>query len=148
MQIIIDTREQHELKFRKEFEIVREKLDVGDYGVKVNGEILPLFFERKGLSDLYGTLSSGYGRFKNEINRASKNNSILVLAVEVPLSVVAKGCEHSSRVPSELIQQCFTIMVRYKVPCMFFADRRDMAGYITQVFLALEREYNDSKGIK
>ena len=142
MEIIIDTREQDCLHFRKDITVINEKLDIGDYSCRINGNPVPVSFERKNLSDLYGTLSGGYDRFKKEINRASEAKIILVLAVEVPLQEVLKGHDHSTRSPQSLVQQCFTIMVRYKVPCIFFADRRDMAGYITQVFLALEREQN------
>ena len=143
MQIIIDTREQDMLSFRKECNPIREKLDVGDYGCKIDGNLLPVSFERKNLSDLFGTLSGGYDRFKKEINRASELGTMLVLAVECPLSEVKKGIKHSSRDPKSLIKQCFTLMVRYKVPCMFFSSRWDMAEYITQVFFAFEREHNE-----
>lgn len=142
MEIIIDTREQDALHFRKEINTVRTKLDVGDYGARINGTLLPVIFERKSVEDLYGTLSGGYERFKEEINRASEAKIILVLAVECPLATVKQGIEHSKRSPDSIIQQCFTIMVRHRVPCMFFSDRRDMAAYITQVFLAFEREYD------
>ena len=140
--IIIDSREQNPLVFRKEIPTVRRKLDVGDYGFEINGTLLSVIFERKSVEDLFGTLSSGYDRFKDEINRASDAKIILVLAIEVPLSVVKEGIEHSKRSPNSVIQQCFTLMVRHRVPCMFFHDRRDMAAYITQVFLAFEREYD------
>jgi ERCC4-type nuclease len=142
LEIVIDSREQLPLKFRKEINVIRGCLSVGDYACKINGILMPISFERKNISDLFGTLSGGYERFKHEINRASEAKIILVLAVEVPLCEVLKGHEYSTRSPQSLVQQCFTIMIRYKVPCMFFHDRRDMAGYITQVFLAIEREQN------
>ena len=141
MEIIIDSREQTPLEFC-ECSTVREKLDVGDYGCRVDDKLLPIFFERKSIGDLYGTLSGGYKRFKKEINRASENGVMLILVIEAPLLKVLRGFKHSTRNPKSLIKQCFTLMVRHKVPCIFFKDSKDMAEYITQTFLAIEREYN------
>lgn len=145
MEIVCDTREQDPLKFRKEYTVIREKLDSGDYGCKINGSLIPVVFERKNIGDLYSTLSGGYERFKREINRATASSTILVLTVECPLTTVTKGYKHSSRSPKSLIKQCFTLMVRHRVPCLFFTDRHEMAEYITQVFLAFEREYEKDR---
>ena len=68
---------------------------------------------------------------------------MLILVVDVPLLRVLKGFKHSKRDPESLVKQAFTLMVRHKVPCLFFKDRKDMAEYITQTFLAMEREYNE-----
>ena len=145
MQIIIDTREHDMLSFRKECNPIRECLKVGDYSCRIDGNLIPVSFERKNVSDLFGTLSGGYDRFKKEINRSAELGIMLILAVECPLSEVRRGIKHSKRDPSSLIKQCFTLMVRHKVPCMFFSDRRDMAEYITQVFFAFERELNEKE---
>ena len=145
MQILIDTREQDALTFNKDIETERVKLNVGDYGCKIGNSLAPLFFERKSLGDLYGTLSGGYKRFKKEINRASVDGVMLVLAVDVSLIRVMKGFKHSKRDPDSLVKQCFTLMIRHKVPCLFFKDSKDMAEYITQTFLAIEREHNEQQ---
>ena len=75
MQIIVDTREQLPL-----WETTRQTLIVGDYTTKKLKGIFHI--ERKSLSDLYGTLTSGNQRFKYELFRAAYNNIQLPVYVE------------------------------------------------------------------
>jgi len=74
MQIITDTRETLPLSFRiggALTEVVFEKLEVGDYRARYkDGTHSDTVFERKSLGDLYGTMTSGYDRFRNEMFRA------------------------------------------------------------------------------
>jgi hypothetical protein len=75
MEIIVDTREQ--LPYWKDN---RKTLSVGDYTTK---KLLNAFhIERKSLSDLYGTLTSGNRRFKYELFRAAYHHIILEVYVE------------------------------------------------------------------
>lgn len=77
MDIIVDTREQLPLFTRK---CIRFKLLVGDYSTVVLRDSYCI--ERKSLQDLYGTITKGHVRFRNEILRAKANNIILVLVIE------------------------------------------------------------------
>lgn len=82
--IICDTREQTPIKI-DDYKVVREKLDVGDYGLAQPHDN-KVYIERKSLSDFLGTLSSGYERFERELARAVESNSYLVMAVEVNIN--------------------------------------------------------------
>jgi hypothetical protein len=80
--IYVDTREQSWLKFDIPFEI--KTLPFGDYTCNKNSTC---YVERKSLSDFISTLSAGnFNRFKNEIDRAHKNNCNLVVIIEEKLS--------------------------------------------------------------
>lgn len=66
LKILIDSREQKILTFKHPqiTEIIIKKCEVGDYGCQFeDGFIVPVYFERKGLSDLFGTLGMGYKRY-------------------------------------------------------------------------------------
>ena len=84
LNIYIDTREQKPLEFTSDIvsTVQRTKLPYGDYACSINGEKCPIVFERKSLSDLYGTLGKGMSRFKKEINRSIEDGRKLVIIVE------------------------------------------------------------------
>lgn len=143
MKIIADTREQKVLEFTHPYitEIKREKLDVGDYGVEFNdGHIPPVFFERKSLEDLVGSLSKGYKRFRKEIIRAKESNVLLVILIECSITKVLKGIEQSQRSGDEILQQLFTITIRHKVPFFCLNNREEMSRFITEAYLAIGRD--------
>jgi ERCC4-type nuclease len=94
MKIIVDTREQLPLEFQHHYitEVINTKLEVGDYGCQLeNGYRIPICFERKSISDLFGTLSAGYKRFKKEILRAKEAKVVLVIIIEGTLLKSSKG---------------------------------------------------------
>ena len=77
--IYVDTREQSWLKFNTPFEI--KTLSFGDYSC--SNDNCSCFIERKSLSDFISTLSvKNYDRFKNEIEKAKKNNYYVIVMVE------------------------------------------------------------------
>ena len=81
--IYVDTREQNWLKFDAPFEI--KTLPYGDYTCSNNN--CNCYIERKSLSDFISTLSVGnLDRFRNEIIKAKKDNSYLVIVVEEKLT--------------------------------------------------------------
>jgi hypothetical protein len=81
--IYVDTREQSWLKFNTHFEI--KTLGFGDYAC--SNDNCGCFIERKSLSDFISTLSvKNFNRFKNEIEKAKKNNSYIIVMVEEKLS--------------------------------------------------------------
>ena len=71
-RVIIDTREQKPLDFDR-FTMV--KLDYGDY--KLYNDTSEVYFERKSLPDLIGTLSE-FDRFDRELARAQTKLTIVV----------------------------------------------------------------------
>ena len=81
--IYVDTREQSWLKFNTPFEI--KTLGFGDYAC--SNDNCGCFIERKSLSDFISTLSvKNFDRFKNEIEKAKKNNSYIIVMVEEKLA--------------------------------------------------------------
>lgn len=78
--ITIDTREQKPIKLSN-YNIISEKLDFGDYSCD---GILAV--ERKSLSDLVSTLSSGFDRFNREIERAKLANGYVVVVTECDIN--------------------------------------------------------------
>ena len=148
MKIIVDTREQLPLEFTHHYitEVQRAKLSVGDYSCVFNdGLSPPIRFERKSVADLFGTLGQGYKRFKREINRSIQEKILLIIIIEGTLTKLLQGCERSQRLPDEVCQQLFTIMVRYRVPFILCKDRVEMVRWITEFYLAYGREYTANK---
>jgi ERCC4-type nuclease len=80
-KIFIDSREQKPLKFNLSTEIAALKF--ADYSYSLNENI---YFERKTISDLIGTLSGGHDRFCREIEKAGDANSKLIIIVEEKFS--------------------------------------------------------------
>lgn len=78
--ITIDTREQKPIKLLN-YEIINEKLDFGDYSCDRR-----LAVERKSLSDLVSTLSSGFDRFNREIERAKEADGYIVVVTECDIN--------------------------------------------------------------
>ena len=148
MKIIADSREKKILEFNHSYisEIIRRKCEVGDYSCQYeNGEISPIYFERKSIPDLFSTLSSGYKRFKKEILRAKEKKIILVIIIEGTLSKVLQGIDESQRSGEEICQQLFTLLIRYHLPFVYCKDRQEMSKWITEFYLAYGREFIDKQ---
>lgn len=152
IRIIQDSREQAPLIFTHNYikEVVVKKLDVGDYGALFSDDYLfPVIFERKSISDAYGTLSAGYSRFKEEIGRAKSTNIQLIIIIEGHLTKVLKGHKYSLRTPESIIFQLFTIWVRHGVQVVFCKDSDECAEYISQFYIAHYKEWEDrNKNVK
>ena len=130
-------------------EVIKEKLDVGDYMAEFSDGHRPnIVFERKSIADLYGTLSKGYERFKKEIKRSHESNTTMFIIVEGTMTDVLKGYKHSKRKGISIVAQLFTIMIRYGVKTIYCKDRREMVKYITEFYLCCGREYIRKLGVK
>lgn len=145
MVILQDNREQMGLTFSIDNVLTAVEpytLSVGDYACRFkDGTIPPVRFERKSLGDLFGTMTSGYPRFKRELVRAREEDVHLILIVECHLLSVLSGYKHS-RFPGEsMVQKLFTLMVRHRLPIVFCRNRDEMAAYIRGYFEAIGREY-------
>lgn len=82
--LFVDTREQNPFEFSCRSSV--SKLDVGDYSSQNN--FTGCFVERKSLEDFCGTMSQGFDRFKNEVERANQLGFHLAVVVEESLEVV------------------------------------------------------------
>ena len=77
MDIIVDTREQLPLFTSR---CIKYVLIAGDYSTMLLRHTFSI--ERKSLQDLYGTITSGHVRFRNEHIRACFHGINLVLYIE------------------------------------------------------------------
>lgn len=120
-------------------------MSFADYGCEIGGSLVPIVFERKSIGDLYGTMTSGYARFKKEMERAKAQNFVMELLVEGSMRDVAKGFERSTFEGASMIQKLYTLKVRYNLNTYFFNDRHEMAKHIVETYKAVERNYKPGK---
>lgn len=145
MVIISDTREQNELDFSG-IEGV-EKVEVmglayGDYTALVHSKPVPIVFERKGFSDLWGTMTKGHDRFKAEMERAKKDNVKLILIIEGTYSDVWNGFERSAFSGQAMLKKLAMMYTRYDLEYVFCESRRVMSRRICDTFHAIERNFS------
>lgn len=120
-------------------------LAFGDYTAIVHGRPVPIIFERKGISDLFGTMTSGYERFKREMERAEKSNMKLILIIEGSYSDVWEGIPQSKFDGKSMMKKLATLYVKYDLEYIFCESRRVMARRIVDTFSAVERVYKCEK---
>ena len=144
MILLSDTREQKELDFSgiDGVEMVEKTtLPYGDYTALAHGHPIPIVFERKGISDLFGTMTSGYERFKREMERAKESSMKLILIIEGSYSSVWDGIPQSQFDGSSMMKKLATLYVKYDLEYIFCESRRVMARRIADTFLAVERNW-------
>lgn len=136
LTIFVDTREQQPLEFSAPYikETVRCKLDYGDYSCRAFDRTCPVFFERKGLSDLFGTLGKGSARFREEIRRCFDDGYKLVIIIEKPLSVIKTGARHSTIPGTSIIRTLFTLSLKYNIDFVCCNTRAEMELYIREFY--------------
>ena len=149
LKIIIDTREQHPLKFTfsdNMTEVVSAKLEVGDYCAEyTDGERAPIVFERKAMGDLFGTSTSGYKRFKAEINRAKASHIKMILAIEGNQTEIVAGYAYSAFNGLSMLRKLCTMWLKYDLMPMFFDSRESMAVFIQEFYEAYGRLYKQKQ---
>lgn len=145
MIITQDTREQAPLDFSNIEGVEKVEtmgLAYGDYTAIVHGKSVPLVFERKGFGDLWGTMTSGYDRFKREMERAKSDNIKLVLIIEGTYSDVWNGFDRSKYSGESMLKKLAMLYCRYDLEYIFTESRRVMSRRIADTFLAIERNYD------
>ncbi len=150
MKLYVDSREQIPLEFKVDgivTEIIRTKLPYGDYAAgweDKNGqhvEFMPLFIERKGFGDLFGTLTSGMERFRKEIARAKEDGISLIIMVEGCFREIVLGTKHSNVEGETILKTLHTLWVKHDVPYILCNDREDMRDTILHMFSAIGRNF-------
>lgn len=145
--LVTDTREQTPLPFKK---TVVKKLDFGDYGCEVNGELLPVVFERKNPADLLSTITSGHDRFKREMIRANEAGFKFIMLIECSYTDFTEkkfaGAYHHKLRPDIFIKILHTMIIRYNLEFVFCKDRSEACHYVRNYFNALVSEY-DKEGL-
>lgn len=129
----IDNREQKPFVFRKGIKIKNSTLKFADY--KLINKNHFVFFERKSLQDLIGTLSGGYDRFKRELDRAKTDNQYVIIIVETNLQTALKF----SDIP-------FVFKKTKVTPEFIFRNVRDLVTYYPNIqFLFVENRVEATK---
>jgi len=149
LTLIVDTREQRPLEFSAythSFSTVRDTLYAADYGCRwPDGVEMPVVFERKSLSDLFGTLTHGMERFKRELDRANKGGQKIVLIIEGTMSEVLAGIPHSTVRGESILKTVFTLWTKYDLMPVFCPNRSEMERFITETYTSIARAYKSEK---
>ena len=148
MVILCDSREQRCLDFSS-FPAVTAtkvvKLEFGDYACEFEGKLAgmkaPMHVERKSLSDCWGTMTTGYTRFRREIDRAKASNMKLVLAIEATYEDVLNGFERSEFTGDSMVKKLATLWAKYGLETWYSGSRKLMARLIVEAFSAIGRGY-------
>lgn len=142
IDIYIDTREKQALRFNKDYisNVYSSKLPFGDYGCKVEGQTIPIVFERKSLGDLFGTLGKGHDRFRRECNRATEAGFILAVIIEKPFKDVVVGYKRSKMEGISIVRTLFTLMIKHKIPFLCCNGRKEMADYISEFYYSYAKQ--------
>lgn len=89
----VDTREQQPWDMPNP---IKMKLEIGDYAA-AGDRFSNVFVDRKGAADFIGTFTSGYERFKREMDRAAAQEAFLFVIVEGDLAAIYKKCNTFKR---------------------------------------------------
>lgn len=121
MEIIVDTRERYAWKFStQQATTTKEALKVGDYGVKVDDELIAVV-ERKSLTDFTSSLTSGKLDYRladlEQVPRA-------VVLVEDRYSAIFKLEHVRPAVVADMLAEC---QVRHPTVPIIFAETRALA---------------------
>lgn len=148
MKIVIDTREQ--LPIFTGPLTVRKKLLVGDYSSLLLYNHFSI--ERKSPQDLYGTVTQGHVRFREELIRAEINSIDLVVFVESTMQdfIELKFPQgHKRKMKSSTLQKIIeTISLNYRVEFVWLQDRVQLcqAVYSRLHFEELHYQASHKKG--
>lgn len=159
MLIIQDTREkegkkEHILKtFRRYgYEVVREKLDVGDYMFSHDSKISVDI--KESMLELFGNLTKDHERFKKEMIRAKENGIKLYILVEEPVKSLFsvqfwkspvykygkfKGKPITNADPRALMKAMITMQNKYG--CEFLFCKKEESGNKILELLRKEENY-------
>jgi len=142
-RLIVDSREQLPLQFRPGIfdEIVVKGMPWADYWLEVDGIEFPIMFERKGLGDLFGTMTNGYERFKVSMEKAAAMDSHMILLIEGSMEDVWKGYQYSQFDGESMLKKLAMLRVRHDLEYHFFNTRREMARFIEEIFSAVMRNW-------
>jgi ERCC4-type nuclease len=133
-QIVIDTREQAEYSF--DCDIVRRKLDAGDYSVA--GFEHRVAVERKSLSDFVHTVIHDATRFAAELQKLAGMDAAGVV-VEANLDDVLRGRHEDvlrSVAPQAVLGAALHIALHWGVP-VYWCGSRQAACAFTDAYLRM-----------
>lgn len=147
LRIVVDTREQRALSFEcwPDIEVVGAKLEAGDYSIVGYEDRFTL--ERKSISDLVGSLTSGRDRFRREMERLSDYEFKAVL-VEGAMLTVAAGRYRSKASPESILGSLNSWWVRYGVPTIWCGDPALAARTVRNLAYHYVKQATQNEGSK
>ena len=143
-EILIDTREQRPLKFKRNVKLM--KLEYGDYAFSSSEASCKAFIERKAVGDFLGTISGGYERFLREIQRSVDDDASLIILIEQKLSNVLyfnhQRKSHGGRIyskvkatPEFIFHRVRELSQRFPTIQFLFVDgKKESARVIEKIF--------------
>jgi len=140
-KIHIDTREQKPLSFPGRYTEVKT-LNFGDYTFSDKKASCECYIERKSISDFIGTLSGGYDRFINEIERSVEAQANLIVLVEEFLSNALNFNDlfyvyqkNTKVTPEYVFHNVRNIIQKYpSVQFLFVKNREEASRVIQKIF--------------
>jgi len=135
--LVCDTREQQPYQFARftskyiDFAIQHAALDCGDYAAYLYPEASAAetaAVERKSLTDLFGSLTTGRERFERELEKLTAYG-FRALVVEGDLRSIARGLPESRANPTSIIASLVAFSERFDVHIIFAGDRRHAQAY-------------------
>lgn len=142
ISLLIDTREKDTLFFRNtdNYTVISEKLDFGDYGLRIDNKLICVFERKSGL-DLFCTLTSGHKRFNEEIQRAKESGIQFYIIIEESYNnIISKSFDGGFRTKMKgyiLAKIIHTMMIKHNIQFIFCNDRTEMRDYIRNTFNSL-----------
>jgi len=150
MIIVIDTREQLPLDFRRSKlveDVKYQTLKTGDYSIL--GYEDKIAIERKSANDIYGTLGKGHKRFKKELERALELDYFAIL-IERPYTEILNkdfdGAEFIKQMRGDIvIKILYTLKFKYGIDIIFCNGRKEAASIIRNMFAAYVKHNNNTE---
>ena len=119
LTICIDTREQNPFSFPAHLATVkRATLKTGDYALE--GDETNFSIERKNLDDFIGTISTGWERFQNEIERMIFYPAMIVIIEGNFADILTQNYNHPDMKPHFIIKRIAELAMQGV--CVLFAD--------------------------
>ena len=149
MKLYVDSREQLPLEFPQTVgvEVVPTALPLGDYGASYGDRLDPTVIERKSISDLFTSFTSGYEAERAKILKAITLELSYILAIEATASEILKGHSYwqagerheAKKTGLAMLRQLMMLQRKYGIAVWFCTTRTEMAWRILEFFLAGER---------
>ncbi len=130
LELVVDSRERYAWKFdTQQVTTVKQALPVGDYGIKVDGDIVGVV-ERKSLNDLVSSLTSGRLHYRLEELSTVPRAAVVV---EDRYSAIFKMSQVRPALVADMLGEC---QVRVPQVPIIFAENRKLAQEWSYRFLA------------
>tara|TARA_R110000751_G_scaffold135286_2_gene238071 strand:+ start:450 stop:1403 length:954 start_codon:yes stop_codon:yes gene_type:complete len=141
-KIYIDTREQRPLVIDS-YPTEVKGLKYGDYAFSDKDLTCNCYIERKSIQDLIGTLSGGYERFCDEIERAETENANFIVLVESDYNAslmfhkLKRTYKNIKTNPQHIFHNIRTVIQEYpNVQFLFVKDRQESVRVMKRIFFS------------